>query len=112
MDDDLARAIALSLQEQTQKSQEDRDLERALELSRKMSQPTTMQPSSSSFVNRKRKAESVEILSSDEEDIDPDLKMAIELSKTLNGQSNTKHDYDEIKHHVDEDRELALRLQK
>ena len=109
MDDDLARAIALSLQEQ---SQEDRDLERALELSRKMSQPSVIEPSTSSFVNRKRKAETVEILSSDEEDIDPDLKMAIELSKTLNGQSSTQHDFDAIKHHVDEDRDLALRLQK
>ena len=112
MDDDLARAIALSLQ---QKSKEDEDLERALELSRKEHEQLSQLPGPS----KKRKgSEIVEILSdsSDDEDMDPDLKMAIELSKTLNDQStdhnHQDHKFDSVKHLIDEDHQLALQLQK
>ena len=113
MDDDLARAIALSLQ---QKSKEDEDLERALELSRKEHEQLSQLPGPS----KKRKgSEIVEIFSvssDDDEDMDPDLKMAIELSKTLNDQStdhnHQDHHFDSVKHLIDEDHQLALQLQK
>ena len=111
MDDDLARAIALSLQ---QKSKEDEDLERALELSRKEHEQLSQLPGPS----KKRKgSEIVEILtdSSDDEGMDPDLKMAIELSKNLSDQSTDKHkdhQFETVKHLVDEDHQLALQLQK
>ena len=109
MDGDLARAIALSLQEQTK---EDDDLKRAIELSQQTFS------NGISTTNRKRKAseEVVEILTSDDDDddMDADLKMAIELSKTLNHTSTAEQSSEEHvfqQHYVDEDRELALQLQ-
>ena len=111
MDDDLARAIALSLESSKRISDNDPDLELALRLSMEMPQPDIMKASSS----KKRKgSEIVEILSSDEEDIDSDLKLAIELSKENKGR--TQHevivDMEQTIALIDEDRDLALRLQK
>jgi len=104
MDDDLARAIALSLQEQ---SKEDDDLKRAIELS---------QQTCSGMTNRKRKASTdvVEILSSaddDDKDMDSDLKMAIEMSRTINQTEQHSEEHLFQQKFVDEDRELALKLQ-
>lgn len=110
MDDDLARAIALSLESSKRISDNDPDLELALRLSMEIPQPDIMKASSS----KKRKgSEIVEILSSDEEDIDSDLKLAIELSKENKGR--TQHevivDMEQTIALIDEDRDLALRLQ-
>ena len=144
MDDDLARAIALSLQSaESESNREERDLQRALELSR---QSASQQPSSrsenshktsqpiddSQFTNNipayktnltdSNTSGIVEILSSDDEDMDPDLKMAIQLSKTAHSEnsiSSSPHNLNGIKSGfessqtlIDEDMKLAIQLQK
>ena len=144
MDDDLARAIALSLQSaESESNREERDLQRALELSR---QSASQQPSSQSenshktsqpitdsqFTNNipayktnltdSNTSGIVEILSSDDEDMDPDLKLAIQLSKTAHSEnsiSSSPNDLNGIKSGfessqtlIDEDMKLAIQLQK
>ena len=144
MDDDLARAIALSLQSaESESNREERDLQRALELSRQsasqlpFSQPEnshkTSQPIVDSEVTNNIPAYKtsfsdsntsgiVEMLSSDDEDLDPDLKMAIQLSKTAHSENlisssssdltGVKSGFESSQTLIDEDMKLAIQLQK
>ena len=141
MDDDLARAIALSLQSaENESNREERDLERALELSRQSasqlphisqsdqnqkSQNQSM-PSNNSHIPAIQTSLSdsnssgiVEILSSDDEEMDPDLKLAIQLSKTAHSDNKENSSstglnsgFGNSQNIIDEDMKLAIQLQK
>ena len=83
MDDDLATAIARSKETKEERERrEEREFQRALELSR---QSDTAEPNISG---------TIEILSSDDEDMDPDSKLAIQQIM------------------IEEDRKLAIQIQK
>ena len=135
MDDDLAKAIALSLQSaESESNREERDLQRALELSRQSasqlpanqsdqakpsydSQMINNIPATQTSLSDSNSSGIVEILSSDDEEMDPDLKMAIELSKTAhsdNKGSSTELNsgFGNSQNIIDEDMKLAIQLQK
>jgi hypothetical protein len=116
MDDDLARAIALSIESSyARPSDQDSDLELALRLSKEMSESSSNSGPGPGQLSKKRKgSELVEVLSSDDEDIDPDLKLAIEISKENKGKSqqNVLYDLEQTISLIDEDKQLALQLQK
>ena len=137
MDDDLAKAIALSLQSaESESNREERDLQRALELSRQSasqlpaSQSDQAKPSyDSQIINNipathtslsdSNSSGIVEILSSDDEEMDPDLKMAIELSKTAHSDNKENlsstglnSGFGNSQNIIDEDMKLAIQLQK
>ena len=89
MDDDIARAIALSIETAKHEkhrtshngTSHDGDLELAIRLSKQdyqHSQQTLPVPS------KKRKGSIIEIHSSDEDDMDPDLKLTIQGRQTSN----------------------------
>ena len=142
MDDDLARAIALSLQSaENESNREERDLQRALELSRQSapqlphisqsdqnqeSQNQAMPSNDSHMINNIPASLSdsyssgiVEILSSDDEEMDPDLKLAIQLSKTAHSDNKEifsstglNSGFGNSQNIIDEDMKLAIQLQK
>ena len=83
MDNDLATAIVRSKEtKEERENREEREFQRALELSR---QTRTVKPNISG---------TVEILSADDEDMDPDSKLAIQQIM------------------IEEDRKLAIQIQK
>ena len=138
MDDDLAKAIALSLQSaESESNREERDLQRALELSRQSasqlpaSQSDQAKPSSydpqminnipatQTSLSDSNSSGIVEILSSDDEEMDPDLKLAIELSKTAHSDNKENlsstglnSGFGNSQNIIDEDMKLAIQLQK
>jgi len=140
MDDDLAKAIALSLQSaESESDREEKDLQRALELSRQSAsqlpfnqsgrQQETMPSYDSKSKNNipafqtsdSNSSRIVEILSSDDEEMDPDLKLAIQLSKTAHsGNSRNENNcstglnsgFENSQNIIDEDMKLAIQLQK
>ena len=138
MDDDLAKAIALSLQSaESESNREERDLQRALELSRQSSsqlpasqsdqaKPSSYDPqminnipATQTSLSDSNSSGIVEILSSDDEEMDPDLKLAIELSKTAHSDNKENlsstglnSGFGNSQNIIDEDMKLAIQLQK
>ena len=135
MDEDLAKAIALSLQSaESESNREERDLQRALELSRQSasqlpasqsakpsydSQMINNIPATQTSLSDSNSSGIVEILSSDDEEMDPDLKLAIELSKTAHSDNKENlsstglnSGFGNSQNIIDEDMKLAIQLQK